>query len=170
MAIISQIHTRKSGWQTAVLFTLMFWLSGSLILDTIVMPVLYTSGMMGESGFAAAGYSLFWVFNRIELLCAAVILTGILIYCRRLNGQGRLDQKPIFLAAILLVVALIYTYGLTPQMSSLGLQLNLFNSTVEPPVLMNSLHAGYWLLELLKLGGGAILLKTCLDSSEPIAQ
>jgi hypothetical protein len=166
MAIISQIPAKKPMWQAAVLFTLMFWLSGSLILDTVVMPVLYTSGMMGDSGFAAAGYSLFWVFNRVELLCAAVVLTGILIRYRLLNTESRLDQKPIFLAAILLMVALVYTYGLSPQMSSLGLQLNLFDAPEETPVLMNSLHVGYWLLELLKLFVGAILVRTCMNSSD----
>lgn len=166
MAIVSKITVRKPMWQTAVLFTLLFWLSGSLLLDTVVMPVLYSSGMMTEPGFATAGYSLFWVFNRVELLCAAIVLTGILFRCNLLNATGNLNQKPIFLASFLFVIALVYTYGLAPQMSSLGLQLSLTGSASEVPALMNSLHIGYWLLELMKLGAGALLLRSCWDLSE----
>lgn len=73
MAIISRIPTKKPMWQAAVLFTLMFWLSGSLILDTVVMPVLYTSGMMGESGFAAAGYG-YWLLELLKLFVGAILL------------------------------------------------------------------------------------------------
>jgi hypothetical protein len=132
------------------------------------MPVLYTSGMMTEPGFASAGYSLFWVFNRVELLCAALILTGVLSLRHSLGGVNSLAQKAIFLASLLLAIALICTYGLTPQMSSLGLHLNLFNSVSEIPALMNLLHTGYWLLELLKLGIGAFLLRVCWNSFEEV--
>lgn len=162
MAMISRV-TRKSAWQTVVMLTLLFWLSASLILDTVVMPVLYTSGMMAESGFAIAGHSLFWVFNRIELVCAALVLTGILNLRYTFGNRTLLTHKAVFLAALLLVVALAFTYGLAPQMSGLGLQLNLFNPVSHPPALMNLLHTGYWVLEVLKLSAGVVLLKECWD-------
>ncbi|WP_421656201.1 hypothetical protein [Leptothermofonsia sp. ETS-13] len=164
MAMISRVTVRKPAWQTVVMLTLLFWLSASLIVDTVVMPVLYTSGMMAESGFAIAGHSLFWVFNRVELVCAALVLTGILNLRYTLGNGTRPTHQAVFLASLLLVVALAFTYGLAPQMSGLGLQLNLFNPVSEPPALMNSLHAGYWLLETLKLLAGIVLLKECWNS------
>ncbi|UBF24906.1 DUF4149 domain-containing protein [Kovacikia minuta CCNUW1] len=163
MAMVSGVISKRPNWQVMILLTLAFWLSGSLILDTLIMPILYTSGMMAAPDFAAAGYSIFWVFNRIELLCAAVVLTGALILQYNQNDGGKFGGTSITLSSLLLVVALIYTYGLSPQMSALGLQLDLFNSVQETPVLMNSLHVGYWVLEAIKLIAGGILLKLCYD-------
>lgn len=161
---ISEVSLRRPSWQTIVLVVLGFWLSSSLILDAVVMPVLYTSGMMTEPGFATAGYALFWVFNRVELLCAAVVLTGALFgrYTQTLTVWfGRME---ILLAIVLLATALVCTYVLTPQMSSLGLQLNLFAPLPEVPTMMNVLHLGYWLLEGLKWIAGVVLLRACFRS------
>jgi hypothetical protein len=55
-----------------------FWLSGSLLLDFVIMPGLSAVGMMSQANAATVGYSLFWIFNRIELLCAALVLTSLL--------------------------------------------------------------------------------------------
>lgn len=163
--MISVPHLKTSNWHPVVVFTLAFWLSGSLILDLLLMPILYVSGMMTGPGFAAAGYSIFWAFNRVELLCAALVLTGSLALYWTRSATSRLQSLEVILAGFLLVVALVYTYGLTPQMSALGLQLDAFNPSVEPPVLMNSLHAGYWALELLKLVAGSVLLRLVYRSS-----
>lgn len=146
-------------WQTLVLTALAFWLSGSFLMDVVMMPVFYASGMMIEPGFASTAYSLFWVFNRIELLCAAVTLTGALVLYITQPTLNRFNQRSLLLASLLLCVALVCTYGLAPQMSALGLQLNLFAPTLESPRLMNSLHLGYWSLEVLKLLAGGILIK-----------
>jgi len=39
--------------------SLSFWLSGSLIVDLVVMPTLWATGMMESSGFAPASDSIF---------------------------------------------------------------------------------------------------------------
>ncbi len=153
-----------------MVLTLAFWLSSSLLLDTVMMPVLYTSGMMTEPGFATAGYSMFWVFNRLELLCAALIFTSALGLRYIQVDRKSLGLNAVVLAALLLDIVLIYTYGLTPQMSALGLQLNLFSATAAAPALMNSFHAGYWLLEALKLVAAGWLLKLCYRSSMELTQ
>jgi len=75
MTAVSSIQTKRLNWQNIVTLTLSFWLSGSLILDWVIMPSLYVSGMMTQAGFATAGYLIFWNFNRIELLSAALVLT-----------------------------------------------------------------------------------------------
>jgi hypothetical protein len=153
------ISINKPVWQRLMLITLVFWISSSLMLDLVIMPILYTSGMMAEPGFAVAGYSLFWVFNRVELLCAALILTCTLIM-RQVKIEP-INSQSIVLATLLFGVVLICTYGLAPQMSGLGLQLNLFNAVQESPALMNVLHTGYWLMEVTKLALGGVLIGSC---------
>ncbi|MGA9380094.1 MAG: hypothetical protein WBV73_15125 [Phormidium sp.] len=158
MPLISSLPLKRPGWQTVVIFTLTFWLSTSLVLDLVIMPGLYASGMMSQSGFATAGYLIFWVFNRVELLCAALVLTGVLVFKRTHNVFVNQSGKATILAMILLTIALIFTYVLTPQMSALGLNLEIFDSVGSVPGRMNLLHETYWILEVVKLiAGGAIL-------------
>ncbi|NJO40057.1 MAG: DUF4149 domain-containing protein [Cyanobacteria bacterium CRU_2_1] len=156
IAIIDTFHRPK--WRSIVLITLAFWLSGSLLLDLVIMPGLFASGMMTEPGFAAAGYSIFGVFNRVELLCAAIALTGILILrtTEKPVSRGSYWATPLSLG--LLAIALIYTYVLTPEMCALGIHLNLFESTAIVPALMDQMHGEYWGLELFKLVATSALL------------
>jgi len=161
MATISTLELRKPAWQTAVIFTLTFWLSTSLILDLVIMPGLYASGMMSQAGFATAGYLIFWVFNRIELLCAALVLTGVLVLKRAGNATANQSRNAIILSVLLLTIALVFTYVLTPQMSALGLNLHLFETSAVIPSQMGVLHEGYWVLEVIKLVAGGSLLGCC---------
>lgn len=158
MSTISSLQLKRPGWQTVVIFTLTFWLSTSLVLDLVIMPGLYASGMMSQSGFATAGYLIFWIFNRIELLCAALVLTGVLVVKRTQNTLVSQSRNAIGLAMILLTIALIFTYILTPQMSALGLNLEVFDPVASVPASMGLLHETYWILEVIKLiAGGTVL-------------
>jgi hypothetical protein len=155
MTAITSSKFSPIRWHTIGLATLAVWLSGSLLLDFVLMPTMYSAGMMTQLGFASAGYSLFWIFNHLELLGAALVLTSVLV----VRQTTELPRWFLPAAGLLFAIALVYTYGLTPQMSALGLQLNWFETT-EVPTAMNQLHGGYWLLELLKLGLGAALLSS----------
>jgi hypothetical protein len=158
MAAIYQAESKRPVWQTAVIFTLAFWLSATAILDFVFMPALYAAGMMTQPGFVTAGYSLFWVFNRLELLCAGLALTGALVLYSTHCASGSQGRTAIILSALLLAVTLVDTYALTPYMSALGLQLNLFEPVAEIPVAMNQMHGSYWVLEALKLAAAGSLL------------
>ncbi|MDY7012764.1 MAG: DUF4149 domain-containing protein [Cyanobacteriota bacterium] len=156
----------RINWQVIVLFALGFWLSGSLLLDFVIVPSLFATGMMSQAGFASAGYSLFGLFNRIELVCAALVLTGFLALNRRHLLSGHRERRTIILSALLLAIAIIYTYIFTPQMSSLGLQLNWFESNnVAMSPAMAQMHGAYWCLELLKFVSGVLLLRWCYRDS-----
>jgi len=120
------------------------------------MPTLYLTGMTSEPSFATAGYAMFGVFNRIELLCAAIALTGVLI----LRNHQAIDHWTVPLAIGLLGIVMVYTYGIAPEMSALGLQLDLFAPAPEVPSRMNQMHLEYWMLELMKLTGSSLLLST----------
>ena len=157
----SRVESIRPRWQAIVMVSLIFWLSGSLIIDLVIMPSLYVSGMMTSPEFATAGNLMFWGFNRVELICAALALTGLMVLSNLGNGFGKQSRTAIILSLVLLAIALIDTYALTPQMSALGMQLNLFDSTVEVPTGMNLLHQGYFVLEAVKLAIGGTLLSFC---------
>jgi hypothetical protein len=158
MNITSNLEIKRPAWQNFTMLALGFWLSASLILDWVIMPSLYVSGMMAQDGFASAGYLIFWNFNRIELICASLVLTGVLAMVYK---QLAWHRGAIFLAGLMLAIALVDTYLLTPQMSAVGIHLNQFASTVEVPATMNLLHGAYWLLDVMKLATGAVLLGWC---------
>jgi len=162
MAIISpNLESNQQRWQTIVCLTLGFWLSACIILDLIIMPSMYISGMMNTPDFTLAGSVMFSVFNRVELLCASLGLTGLLVLSATPNHFIKNNKAGIIFSIVLLAIALIDTYGLTPQMTALGINLNLFESVNEIPVAMNQMHGSYWLLEIIKLVVGANLFGWC---------
>jgi Domain of unknown function (DUF4149) len=157
--------SKPINWSTILMFTLGFWLSGSLVFDFVTIPSLLASGMMSETGFASAAYLMFGIFNRIELVCAALVLTSCFVFFKQHNLERKREIIFLILASLLLAIALVYTYIFTPQMSSLGLQLNLLEPTVELTEQMASLHQFYWLLEGIKLIVGTVLLRWCYRNS-----
>lgn len=162
MTAASSFQLKRSLWQNIVILTLGFWLSSSLLLEWVIMPSLYVSGMMTQPGFTMAGYLIFWNFNRIELLSAATVLTSVLALSKIQFSLPNWYRSAVVISLLLLAVSLVDTYFLSPQMSAVGMQLNLFESAVEIPNSMNQLHAGYWLLEAVKLLAGGTLLYRCL--------
>ena len=168
MANISRLSRQQFSWDAIVLLVATFWLSSSVLLDFFMMPMMYESGMMESSGFAAAGYSMFWLFNRIEVLCAAAIVTGLLVLRQQTQGNrrgqfailesGSQSRWALMLSGLLLAIALLYTYVFTPQMSAMGLQ---FIDRTEAPNAMGVLHLLYWGVECLKLAAAAWLVRLC---------
>jgi hypothetical protein len=165
MNAILGVGVKRPTWQMIVMFALGFWLSSSLLLDFVIMPGLSAAGMMSQPSAATAGYSIFWIFNRIELLCAAVILASLLALRGTSNLYHQVRRWSIFLSVLLLAIALIYTYIMTPQMSALALQLNLLEPVTGMPAGMIRMLEGYWVIEALKLAVGMILLGWCYQDS-----
>lgn len=155
--MISFAQLTRSSWQSTAIASLTFWLCSSLALDFVLMPGMYAAGMMNEPGFATAGYSMFWLFNRFELLCAALVFTGTLVMVQEGMIQG--SRTTIALAATLMAIVLGFTYALVPEMSALGLQLDAFSTVSSVPAEMNLMHGLYWLLDLFKLVAGGVLLR-----------
>ncbi|MGC1248065.1 MAG: hypothetical protein WA865_17760, partial [Spirulinaceae cyanobacterium] len=117
---------KQVNWPAMIMFALGFWLSSSLLLDLVIIPSLSATGMMTQANFASAGYLMFGIFNRVELVCAALVLTSFLVLGRNHNYFSSDKQRwSIILSTLLLAITLTCTYFLTPQMSGLGLQLNL---------------------------------------------
>jgi hypothetical protein len=159
MNTLSPKSSRQINWSTAIMFVLGFWLSASVVFDFLVIPGLLTSGMMNESGFASASYLIFETFNHVELLCGAIVLAGCLVFRYGDRVMTALGENSVFLAGILLIIALVYTYFLTPQMSSMGLSLNLFDGREIAINSMTTMHIAYWSLEVIKLIVATVLLR-----------
>jgi hypothetical protein len=154
-------ETPSKRWQQIAVGSLGFWLSGSLILDLVIMPTLWTTGMMEGSGFASASYSIFWIFNRVELVCAAIALSSIWALIEVSLFRVDTNRKLFAGAMMLMAIALSYTFVITPYMSGLGINLDILDTTKSIPVEMNQMHSIYWVLEASKLGIAAMLLTLC---------
>jgi len=169
MNAVFSVGAKRPAWQTIAMFALGFWLSGSLLLDFVIMPGLSAAGMMSQASSATAGYSIFWLFNRIELLCAALVLASLLALRGTSNLYRQVRRWSILLSVLLLTIALIYTYIMTPQMSALALQLNLLEPVTGMPAGMMPMLEGYWVLEAIKLAVGTTLLIWCYHDSRKLA-
>jgi hypothetical protein len=157
--LVGQTPARR--WQTVAMGSLGLWLGGSLVLDLVVMPTLWTTGMMESSGFASASYSIFWIFNRVELLCAAAALSSVWALVEVSRATLETKREMLASAMMLLLIALSYTFVLTPYMSGLGIDLDVLATTKAVPAEMDRLHAIYWVLEASKLGIAGLLLSKC---------
>ncbi len=164
MYSLSRRPIKDLNWSTLILAILGFWLSASCLIDLLILPSLSAAGMMSQTGFASAGFLLFGIFNRIELVCASLVLSGFLVFRRHHTLSHLKENWSIAFASLLFVIPLCYTYFLTPQMGALGLQLNLFTSFNPMSSAMMAFHSGYWLLEGLKLFTGVMLMRWCYQS------
>lgn len=165
MEAISPRNPKNANWSTIIMFALGFWLSGSFVFDFLVVPGMLTSGMMKEPGFASAGYVIFGTFNHLELLCAATVLAGCLVYRFGYGLTSTINAKSMVSATALLAIALAYTYILTPQMSSMGMPLDLFAIPETTSTSMTIMHLTYWGLEAIKLFAAAALLRSFYRNS-----
>ncbi len=160
--------TRKEiNWSAIILFSLGFWLSGSVVLDFVLIPSLSVSGMMNGTDFASAGFLIFGVFNHIEIVCASLILTGTLVFSAR--GYLTQDRKAINIvfASLLLLIALAYTYFFTPNLTAWGLLFNQFSSgdITAMPTAMKYWQGSFWFLEVMKFAIAGTLLRWHYRSS-----
>jgi hypothetical protein len=161
MNSVSIAKPRNLGWLTIVSLALALWLGASLLMDAVVMPSMYWAGMMTESGFVTAGSTMFSIFNHGELLCAGIVLSGVLVLNQKFPATGIIYPRiAIVLATLLLVVPIVYLTFLSPEMSALGLNLDLFESG-EVPEAMATMHGIYWALEVVKLSLAGSLLGLC---------
>lgn len=152
-------HYKPINWSAIILFTLGFWLSSSFVLDFVLIPSLSVTGMMSDGDFASAGFVIFGVFNRVELICASLVLTTALVFGSQHYFTQRKQVLSIVFSLILLIIALAYTYVFTPHLTAWGLCLNQFNPSQMMPEGMISWHKGYWVLELVKYALAGTLLR-----------
>lgn len=166
MDLIAQDHNKSVNWSVIILGSLGFWLSSSLILDFVVIPSLSVSGMMNEAGFASAGFTIFTIFNHIELVCSALVLTGALVFYFRHHLNSKKEILLLTFSGILLLIALSYTYLFTPNLSGWGLSLHQFAGSAEMPKQMIIWQEGYFVLEVIKYLLGLTIFRWCYQAQD----
>ena len=161
---------KQFDWNVVVLAVLGFWLSGSFLLDFVIIPVLSSTGMMAaDTGFISAGYVLFSVFNRLELVCGGIILAAFFAFREAGRFGDHQGLNALVLASGLLNIALLYTYVITPQISGLGIAMESITVAPTMPTTMVWWHGAYWGLELVKFVLGITLWRWCYQRSCSIA-
>lgn len=156
---------RRAKLQSICIIALGLWISASLVFDFLIIPSLFASGMMESSDFASFSYIVFGNFNHLELLVAGIILGSSLAINYRHNLSKIKIDSSIVISVVLMAIALAYTYFFTPQLSSLGMNLDPFVTqelNVNP---MIGTHLAYWMLELSKLVLGFFLLNNLYGNS-----
>lgn len=159
----------QSSWSQALFFVLSGWLGATLVLDFVVMPSLYVTGMMTSTDFAGAGYVLFGIFNHGEVLAGAGVLTGLLVLLSKGALRTYSRAATIIQGMTLMTIALFYTYCLTPAMSAMVLSID-GSQLVEVTHAMNVLQAEYWSLEAIKLGVLVLLIRRLSTVLFPVSQ
>lgn len=164
--MLSQNTASRPQWLPWLLAIAGFWLSSNLVIDFLVMPVMQVSGMTTQTEFASVGYTLFWSFNRLELLCAAGLVTGVLALRRQpqefeIGNSGSRCRWAVLLGLVLLSLTLIDTYMLSPEMSAMALPLDWLESRPALDPAMNWMHGAYWSLEAVKLASLGLLARLC---------
>ncbi len=156
---------RPAKWQSVCMIALGLWLSASLVFDFLIIPSLFTSGMMETSDFASFSYIVFGNFNHLELLGAAIVLGSSLAINYRHNLSRIKIDSSVVISVVLMAIALAYTYFLIPQMSALGMNLDQFSNQALISNQMIGIHLIYWVLELSKLALGIFLLNKLYSNS-----
>ncbi len=146
------------NWLLVLITCLVLWISCSLVLDLVVIPSMAAGGMMQQFGFSSTAYMVFGLLNRWELLCAALVLTGVLV----IQQARRVNRRSLLLAVWLLLIPVIYTYMLSPSMAAWGMTLDLFSPVVAVPTPMLEMQYGYLILELSKIMAAVVVLGDCL--------
>lgn len=123
---------------------------------------------MTTPGFASAGYSLFEVFNHVEMLLAGLMLTGVLAMRQAhaddaVEISGSRSRWSLLLAVGLVAIALLYAYVITPVMGAMGLVLELPGTVTTVPDAMDWMHGLYWTVEVTKLSLLGCLLRLCYN-------
>jgi len=165
MSTPTSLKMPSFGWRTTLALALSLWLGGTLLLDLVVMPSMFASGMMLEPGFASAGYVLFHNFNSVEVLLAALSLTGLLAWNYSADLHLLQSKTTLIFTVLLFIIPFLCLYGISPWMSSMSLPLNLFDSASIPTAML-PLQGFYWVLEGLKLASIVALLGVCYRTAD----
>jgi hypothetical protein len=151
------------------------WMGAIVLLDLVVMPSLYFTGMMQQVDFAGAGYAIFGTFSNVEMLMSGLVLSLVLWRIKVSQGgspglqsvanpsmakSGSNHNSLWLLASLLLLVCCLVSSILVPQMSALSLPLDGgFDRVIrEPDETMNWFHGLYWTLDALKVFAAGLLV------------
>jgi uncharacterized membrane protein len=138
----------------AVLRTLAvaLWVGGMAALDFVDAPLRFAAPALSRNQAVALGQAVFARFNRIEIACGIVTLAAAI--------AARSARWTVVVTAVMLALAAVQTFYLTPEITRLAAGLDFVNRTPGDPryAAIRSLHSLYAVAEIAVFAGGIAVL------------
>jgi uncharacterized membrane protein len=138
----------------AVLRTLAvaLWIGGMAALDFVDAPLRFATPALSRNQAVALGQAVFARFNRIEVACGIVALAAAVV--------ARSARWTVAVTALMLLLAIVQTFYLTPEITRLAAGLDFVNRTPGDPryAAIRSLHGIYAMVEIAVFAGGVAVL------------
>jgi uncharacterized membrane protein len=128
------------------------WVGGMAALDFIDAPLRFTTPALTRNQAVALGQVVFARFNRVEVALGAVALAAA--------AAGRSARWTVAVLALMLVLALVQTVYLTPEITRLAAGLDFVHRTAGDPryAAIRGPHNAYAALEVVIFLGGVVVL------------
>ena len=128
------------------------WVGGMAALDFIDAPLRFSTSAISRNQAVALGQAVFARFNGVEAALGIVALAAAL--------AGRSARWTVAIVALMLVLVLVQTLYLTPEITRLASGLDFVNRTPGDPryAAIRSLHTIYAAVEIAIFAGGIAVL------------
>lgn len=128
------------------------WIGGMAALDFIDAPLRFATPALTRNQAVALGQAVFARFNQIEVACGIAALATA--------AAARSARWTIAVTAVMLILAAVQTFYLTPEITRLAAGLDFVNRTPGDPryAAIRSLHGIYAVVELAIFAGGVAVL------------
>jgi len=137
------------------------WVGGMAALDFIDAPLRFTTPALTRNQAVALGQAVFVRFNRVEVVLGVVAVAAA--------AAGRSARWTLAVAALMLVLALVQTAYLTPEITRLAAGLDFVHRTPGDPryAAIRGLHNAYAALEIAIFVGGIAVLAAWAVPAKP---
>lgn len=128
------------------------WIGGMAALDFIDAPLRFATPALTRNQAVLLGQAVFARFNQIEVACGVAALAAAI--------AARSPRWTVVVTAVMLILAAVQTFYLTPEITRLAAGLDFVNRTPGDPryAAIRSLHGLYAAVELAIFAGGVVVL------------
>ena len=128
------------------------WVGGMAALDFVDAPLRFATPALSRNQAVALGQAVFARFNQIEVACGVVALAAAV--------AARSARWTVAVTAVMLTLAAVQTFHLTPEITRLAAGLDFVTRTPGDPryAAIRSLHGLYAVVELAVFAGGIAVL------------
>ena len=150
--------------QRILLILITSWLSTSMLIDFVALPITFRTIEVMMAG--QIGIKIFSLYNIVEVLFSLGIVFCTIKLVKDLKSKTQLSWKknwlPVTFAMVLLVIAFMYKFYLTPQIASLTAQLPMASPNTDLYLNLKDSHAFFHRLYVRMDGFKIMLLFTYL--------
>lgn len=142
-----------NGAATAVrTLAVALWVGGMAALDFIDAPLRFATPAISRNQAVALGQAVFARFNRVEVALGVLALIAAAV--------ARSARWTVMVTALMLLLAAVQTFYLTPEITRLASGLDFVNRTPGDPryAAIRSLHGAYAVAEIAVFTGGIVVL------------